>query len=702
MQSYDILPEGEDWTFDAPGSRQVRTTEGVALELGAGRSDQRLLAQRQVQIDLQPLDRVVLRGQFEGSGSLVARILRNGSVMLDSEPLALPEQSEIVDFVLDLRPVGDAREPGALPADTLQFECTGSYRRLVVISVQLQGVSPSSVLPDPREPPAWVTLEGSSRLAVGLYEDLPLVGEVDVPPNALLDLSLAAADVTGGVRLNVSDGTRRERYGLVVPNRNEGWTDLIVPLPGWAGRRVTIELHWDRPSAAIVGPISIGSAVEPQQTLLFVTSSSHRGDHLAQIFRGIDIDTPVLDALAGRGVLFTDAFSVTNLPGPGLASLHTGRTPRDSRLLDEADRLSDDATTLAERLSAVGWRCEAVLATRSLRPRNSGLGQGYFHVEAPRDRWRWSAPEVVARALARLRANADRPLFLWVHLADGEWPHEPDDADLARYYNPTDDPKHEGYRRPKLFVHTLPEVYRDVRDLSWARARYKTCITALDRALGPLLNEARVLAGTTAFAGSQGLSLGEHSIWFKNVGLYPGLLHVPLIVASGDSSWPLGMRCDTPVSTLGLAATLALGVGASAEGWQGDDLLAVARGEVVPGARFAVEDHAQSAAVTVAGMHLIASLQERKSAHLFERRKLGELELFDLSLDWKGEQPVRMQDHPAGKQMGLLLSRWLDEAQDLGWSRPGVLDAARATHLLELGYTGLPPRTPENPWSLDH
>ncbi len=708
IQAHELTPEGDNWQLDAPGSRLVRTRDKPAIELGAGRVDQLLVAELRGQFDARAINRVVVTGRFEGTGWLVATVLRDGEALLSSEPLGLPNQDDLSEFVLDMhKPDGllanDSLLGDGLLGDTLRIECGGGYRRLVLTSVELQRATASSDLPDPRGAPRWVTVRESARLAVGLHQDLPLVGEVDVPANGFLDLSLAAADEAGGVRLIVSDGARQERHGLGVPASGSGWTDITVPLSSWAGRHVTIELHWDRPTGAMVGPLFVGAADDAAPTMVLITSGSHRGDHLGLAFRGIDIDTPVLDALAGRGVLFTDAQGVTNAPRPALASLLTGRTPRDTGLLDESDMLSAAAPTLAERLSAVGWRCEAVLATRALWPESSGLGQGFDHVEAPLNSWRWAADEVVARARQRLESHDGRPLFLWLHVAEGEWPHEPDEQVLARYYRPTDDPLHEGYKRPKVFKKSMPLPYLEVRDLNWARARYKASLTALDSALGPLLDEPRVQGGTVAFVGSQGLGLGEHSIWFKHVGLYPSVLHVPLIVAAGDGSWPRGLRCDEPVSTLGLAATLATAVGADPEGWQGEDLRAVARGEVHPGPRFAVEDHAQSAAVTSNGLHLIVSLQPRNSAHLVERRKLGELELYDLTNDWKAEVTVPMEGTEAeGKPLGLLLLRWLSEAEDLDWAEPGVLDNARRAHLEELGYTGTPPRTPENPWSIDH
>lgn len=703
IQAHELTPEGDNWQLDVPGSRLVRTRDKPALELGAGRVDQALVAELPGEFDVRAINRVVVTGRFEGTGWLVATVLREGEVLLSSAPLGLPTQEDLSDFALDMQAPDGGLPGGSALGDTLRIECGGGYRRLVLTSVQLQRATASSDLPDPRGEPQWVTVGESARLALGLHEDLPLVGEADVPANGFLDLSLAAADVAGGVRLIVSDGARQERHGLAVPASGSGWTDITVPLPSWAGRHVTIELHWDRPTGAMVGPLFVGAADDAAPTMVLITSGSHRGDHLGLAFRGIDIDTPELDALARRGVLFTDAQGVTNAPRPALASLLSGRTPRDTGLLDESDMLSDGAPTLAERLGAVGWRCEAVLATRSLWPESSGLGQGFDHVEAPLNSWRWTAAEVVSRARERLDSHDGRPLFLWLHVAEGEWPHAPDEQELARYYRPTDDPQHEGYKRPKVFKKSMPLPYLEVRDLNWARARYKASLTSLDRALGALLREPRVQAGTVAFVGSQGLGLGEHSIWFKHVGLYPSVLHVPLIVAAGDGSWPRGMRCRAPVSTLGLAATLASAVGADTEGWQGEDLRAVARGEVTPGPRFAVEDHAQSAAVTAGGLHLIVSLQPRNSSHLVERRKLGELELYDLSQDWKAEISVPMEGTEAeGKPLGLLLLRWLSEAEDLDWAEPGVLDTARRAHLDELGYTGASPRTPENPWSIDH
>ncbi|MEQ1506543.1 MAG: sulfatase, partial [Myxococcota bacterium] len=150
--------------------------------------------------------------------------------------------------------------------------------------------------------------------------------------------------------------------------------------------------------------------------------------------------TPVLDRLATDAIRFDRAYTVTPLTIPAHSSLFTGLLPPRHGVRDNGDaRLSDAATTLAERLSAAGYQTMASVGAE-VTSRHWGFAQGFdvFRDPAPGpgnptavDRWRVERPadQVVDDAIRWLAAaDPERPWFVWVHLYDAHAPYAPPPA----------------------------------------------------------------------------------------------------------------------------------------------------------------------------------------------------------------------------------------------------------------------------------
>lgn len=441
------------------------------------------------------------------------------------------------------------------------------------------------------------------------------------------------------------------------------------------------------------GPRPVPGAQTGPLTVLLVTSADHRADHLALAFGGLDIDTPNLDGLARRGVLFEDAWAVSTVPGASLAALHTGLGPLQTLLLDGTDELQELAQTLAEQLGSAGFQTVAVLGTHD--PWEAGLCQGFQRVLRPPTPSRRRAADAVAEALAALAEPATAPLFLWLHLGDGSWPHEPSPEGLLQYFDGADDPRQPQLRAPKALPRCLPPELRDVRDLQWPKARSKAVVSDLDRALEPLFQHPRVADGVTAFVGVTGFLMGEHGIWFKRLGPYPGSLRVPLIVAAPGLS--AGQRWPATVSTARLASTLLLLAG------QPPSLPGAALppwGQATP-EPLVVLDVGASAAALVDGEHLLVlTLQERNLPCLLEPRTRGEPELYLLSRDSLAEAN-RIADvlDPQDRLMRSLVLA-LKGAHTTGLRAAGSLSAEERARLQSLGYGGPLPRAPAKPFDL--
>jgi uncharacterized sulfatase len=135
--------------------------------------------------------------------------------------------------------------------------------------------------------------------------------------------------------------------------------------------------------------------------------------------------TPVLDRMAREGVVFDRAYVPVASTLPSHATMMTGLDPIDLGTLANGQQAPEEAVTLAESLSAAGYRTGAVVSLGVLR-RRFGLRQGFEFYEdslfREKRRWYLRGEEVVSAATDWIRQVGNEPFFLWVHLSD---PHEP-------------------------------------------------------------------------------------------------------------------------------------------------------------------------------------------------------------------------------------------------------------------------------------
>lgn len=259
--------------------------------------------------------------------------------------------------------------------------------------------------------------------------------------------------------------------------------------------------------------------------------------------------TPTLDALAARGTRFSRAYTVTPLTIPSHATLFTGLYPPRHGVTDNGDaRLSDAAETLAERLSARGWRTHAAVAAFVTRA-DWGFGQGFHGYDdalgIPSDRLSWTAERRADAVIDdAIRAVPDTD-FLWVHLFDAHAPYEP------------------------------PEPYRSEHPDRPYDGEIAFMDAQIARLLAVVPDDALIVV-----AGDHGEGFGDEGEHGHGLLLTEGTLHVPLIVAGPGV--PAGV-VDHPVSLADVTPTLLrrLDVPYDAAALDGRDLFDPApRGEV--------------------------------------------------------------------------------------------------------------------------
>lgn len=281
-------------------------------------------------------------------------------------------------------------------------------------------------------------------------------------------------------------------------------------------------------------------AVPP--SILLVTLDTTRADAVGYESKGPE--TPNLDALAARGLRFSQAYTTAPQTFPAHASMLTGLYPKDHGVRENGRTLQPEPPgrePLAELLAKGGYRTAAFVSGFPLA-HGFGLASGFetYDDEFGAGKAERSAKATTDLALAYLQKNgpaADHPLFLWVHYYD---PHDP--------YEP-------------------PEPFRS----RYAKDPYLGEIAAMDHELGRLLADFETRSAATGWraimVGDHGEGRGEHGEAFHGHLLYQGTMRVPLVVAGSAGSAGLGPGTrDEPVSTRRVFDTIVAWAGLEAAG----------------------------------------------------------------------------------------------------------------------------------------
>jgi len=249
-------------------------------------------------------------------------------------------------------------------------------------------------------------------------------------------------------------------------------------------------------------------AVAAETNLLLITIDTLRPDRLS-CYNPKFVQTPELDAVAARGVLFEKAFAHTPMTLPSHANILLGLTPPVHGVSENSRSVVvGDFTTLAEVLKQNGYATGAFVSAFPLDSR-FGLDQGFdvyddSYPAKPTDPlFNYSertAEKTVAAARAWLAGQKGK-WFCWIHVWD---PHAP--------YIP-------------------PEPFRT----KYAKDLYSGEVAYADREMGKLLADGKANGWTgktlVVVTGDHGESLGEHGEATHSYFAYNSTIHVPLIIA---------------------------------------------------------------------------------------------------------------------------------------------------------------------------
>jgi arylsulfatase A-like enzyme/tetratricopeptide (TPR) repeat protein len=448
-------------------------------------------------------------------------------------------------------------------------------------------------------------------------------------------------------------------------------TSLLLPLAA-VGILAAAALAWiflGRPGAGAgtIGRLWARQGVKKPNVIL-VTMDTTRADHLA-CYGYPGVRTPTLDALAGRGVLFEQAATAAPLTLPAHSTIMTGMYPTYHGVrINGNTALSDEQTTLAEVLSAQGYRTGAFIGAFVLDAR-WGLKQGFQHYDDQFDLKKYKhldlgevqrpGNEVMDAALAWLEAEKANPFLAWIHLYDPHVPYAPPEPYASEYA-----------RRGPAGLYDGEIAFMD--------EQIGRCIDWLAR---NGLDKSTVIV----LVGDHGESLGSHGESTHGYFVYDYALHVPFLAVTPFEGLR-GKRVPTQVSTADVFPTI-LGLldFASPVKVQGRSLVRLMfdpeRKDDVPAYGESMSPNLQF------GWSALHALRTERYKYIDAPRA----ELYDLVRDPGEQMNILPQSSDVARRMKSELDRLMTETS-LGAPKPQAanLDKETMERLSALGYVGTP------------
>lgn len=706
-----LVPPAEitPWAVQAPKGPvfvPTSTTAGVTTDAGLMlRGQGAKVVSIPGTFDTQAFNQLALRGTFVESVAVRLQFMRKGKAVTGTRGQQTSSSRSSQLFIFD---VPDLRCQ-VRPIDEIRILISEESTRSVIQSLDLLLRPLESWLPTPGEEPGLIDIAFDLRRGWGLTNLAPLTGQAALAPGSRLRFSYGIPGAlwmprqTPVLHLTVTDETgasHRESFAVAADEkRSSAWLTADVDLAELSGKQATLhfELEVNRKSLGLCAVAEPTLYVPGQKapTVILITSDTHRADHLGVAGTNL-VKTPALDALAARGVRFTDCLTATNVTNPSHIALMTATHPRDTRVVDNHHPLSQAAPTLAEAFRSQGFATYACISARHLVEGESGLGQGFDRMNSPITSQRGA--QITTHITEQwLDESAGLPLFIWLHLFDVHTPYAPPEGYDRRYYPTHKNPFSEDLPAPPFD----PEVVsgtplEGLRDPVFPHAQYRAEVDFLDDQLGGLLRHERFADALIAFTADHGESFGQHGVYYDHAELYPDSIHVPLIM-----SWPGGpvdAVSSAPVRQIDLGRTLLNLSGCADSEFPGRDLRDELDGNTSANARFGLSSAALSACVNVDGWHLILHLKDHHQKQITAKRFKHSVELYDLRNDPECLEDLADREHDRAIRLRALLVHWLGQAPAEGWSTSGNMDPEAIARLADLGYAGMDEEAGQGNW----
>ena len=241
---------------------------------------------------------------------------------------------------------------------------------------------------------------------------------------------------------------------------------------------------------------SLLSAAQPRPPNVIIILTDDQGTIDARCFGAKDLETPNIDALAKRGVRFTQFYAAAAVCSPSRAGLMTGRYPLRTGLIGNAgsheggEGMPASEVTIAEMLKGSGYATAHFgkwhLGYRpETMPNGQGFDYSFGHMGGCIDNYShffyWQGPNVhdlhqntnevfyngqffpdllVKEAAEFMTRNRTRPFFIYFAMNNPHYPYQPEPKWLAHY-----------------------------KDLPYPRNLYAAFVSTLDDRIGALLKQ---------------------------------------------------------------------------------------------------------------------------------------------------------------------------------------------------------------------
>jgi arylsulfatase A-like enzyme len=380
----------------------------------------------------------------------------------------------------------------------------------------------------------------------------------------------------------------------------------------WAG------LHAAAPAVAQPDPRDQGQAAGPHpRNIVFILVDDLRYDGMG--FLQPEVETPSIDQLARGGAYFPNTYVTTSLCSPSRATILTGQTTGNHRVVDNNNSSEEGLVFFPSYLQRAGYQTAFIgkwhMGQRSDEPRPgfdkwvSFLGQGqYFprggnalnvdgrHVPQKG----YITDELTDYAMEWLQKERDpnKPFFVYLsHKAVHTDPlpaprhaHQYDETEFRIPASAANTP--ENYRGKPMWVynqrntwHGIDFPYNTDMNMSEYLKGYYATLSAVDDGVGRLLDYLRDsgLERNTmiVFTSDNGFLIGDHGLIDKR-NAYEGSIRIPMVVYA-PGLVPAGVTNPGRIRTLDFAPTfLDLAHVARPPQFEGESALPLMSGEVAP------------------------------------------------------------------------------------------------------------------------
>jgi arylsulfatase A-like enzyme len=409
---------------------------------------------------------------------------------------------------------------------------------------------------------------------------------VTVPAAAKLELALGMIE-SDALRFRISarageEETLLAERTLTQPQR---WEPLRVDLADHEGQSIELALALESERPGAIGfwgaPVVRSAAPRvPTQGVIVILADTLRRDHL-DVYGHPRETAPSLARMAREGTLFRDAISQASWTKVSVPSLMLSLHATSHGVRSFADRLPDEASTLAEAFRGAGFATLA-LSSNFFVGKLTHLEQGFeeFHESASLAtsvtngaESSKTAREQVDRLLPWLDAHRDVPFFAYLHVTDPHSPYRPMPPYDTRFASAEDGARHEREQvelrghiaHPLMKAFGMPiaselaaakidaQAYLDV-DRAW----YDGSIRAMDAELARVFERLRELglaeSTLVVFTSDHGEEFLEHGASFHGRGVYGEVARIPLLM--WGAGVPAGRVVEQTVRSIDVMPTL--------------------------------------------------------------------------------------------------------------------------------------------------